>query len=168
MWSRILAFLGAIGSLYRASPLIAELRDDHHNLSELNTWFLRQRPQVRMKIFYENRRYAFTFIVDKSSAIINDRDVDPVPSDADHFDLCKLPTREDWIYADICNFLADVFRTSRPRLPRRLPENLLNHDELRERGQSMRVFALILFLVLFISLVAWYAFPTYHPFWEYG
>jgi hypothetical protein len=139
---RLLGSLGPLGQLYRAAPLVYELRAHTPELLRLNQWYRDNTVdkanglKITTKVYYERHGNAFGFlpIVDESSADPGVAGIRPVPVPADHFSICKFAAQGDWLYESVRQFFKDLFsmevRVDSPIAPGKI-------IELRLRGKQI-------------------------------
>jgi hypothetical protein len=110
---RLLAWLGPLGQLPRASALVHELRAHAPELRRLNQWYRDQVAdpanglRLSTKVYYEKRGAVLGFVpvVDETSANPGLAGIRPVPVPADHFAICKFVARDNWLYENARQFV---------------------------------------------------------------
>jgi pimeloyl-ACP methyl ester carboxylesterase len=135
-WKRLLqntrgvAFLGtphtgaALGTLADALRLLgttinaAQLRSNEPHLLDLAAWYSRNamRLGIRSLAYYEKGTVKGLKIVDEGSADPRVEDCNPVPSDANHIDICKPQSNSDPVYLGVLRFVESLIGSPNSQL----------------------------------------------------
>jgi hypothetical protein len=103
------ASLGTLADLLRilVSVNAAQLKSNEGHLLDLTTWYSRnaKRLGIRTLAYYEKGTVRGLKVVDEGSADPRVEDCVPVPSDANHMDICKPKDVHDPIYRGVRRFI---------------------------------------------------------------
>jgi|GEM_PF-2557545 len=81
------------------------LMKNSSNLRHLNRWFRNWNKRPNTQIFFETVGTSAGTIVDAGSADAGITNVDPVPIERDHINICKPDSRDDLMYVMIKDFI---------------------------------------------------------------
>ncbi len=106
--SRLAAFIKNIGIIF-PSLSVYELNANDPHLRDLNEWFRHYCLKKNMKItvYCEDKPTRGVMVVDKASADPGIAGVYPIPLPADHLEICRLKSREDYVYKNVKNLVSD-------------------------------------------------------------
>uniref|UniRef100_Q07NT1 Uncharacterized protein n=1 Tax=Rhodopseudomonas palustris (strain BisA53) TaxID=316055 RepID=Q07NT1_RHOP5 len=106
------ASLGTLASLVRTltSANVSQLKSNESHLLELATWYScnARKLKIRTLAYYEKGTVRGIKVVDEGSANPNVEDCIPVPSDANHVEICKPKDMHDPVYRGVVRFITDL------------------------------------------------------------
>ncbi|MCK1457108.1 alpha/beta fold hydrolase [Bradyrhizobium sp. 2] len=103
------ASLGTLADLLRAVASVnaTQLKSNESNLLDLTSWYSRnaKRLNIRTLAYYEKGTVRGLKVVDEGSADPRVEDCVPVPSDANHMEICKPKDVHDPVYRGVLRFI---------------------------------------------------------------
>ena len=102
----------ALGSIYRGTPAVEDLRSNCAHLRQLNDRYRDWVDETRIRnlIFFETRLTKGMRVVDEASANPGIARVRPIAVDADHVDICKPMSRRELVYGQVRRFVTALAR----------------------------------------------------------
>jgi hypothetical protein len=93
-----------------SGPLVSELTLDNPQLRDLNVWYRANvgRLGIKNQAFSETQKLGASLIVDAASADPGVLDLIPIPVDANHVSICKIPSRDNFLYLRVRVFVVHV------------------------------------------------------------
>jgi hypothetical protein len=106
----VVGALGVLGMIPRITVTVKELEAKAPALQDLNTWYINNAAKcgIATHCFYEKQSVNGVFVVDETSGRLELPGAEPIPIDADHFSICKPPSREALIYRRIRQIVREV------------------------------------------------------------
>ena len=92
----------------------SQLKSNEPHLIDLSGWYSKNAAKlgIRPLAYYEKGRVKGIKVVDEGSADPRVQDCTPIPSDANHFQICKPSTKSDPIYMGVLRFVESIFGKS--------------------------------------------------------
>jgi hypothetical protein len=114
-----------------SGPALSELTLDNPQLRDLNVWYRMNvgRLGIKNQAYSETQKTGGILIVDAASADPGVLDLIPIPVDATHVSICKIDSRENFLYLRIRAFVVHV---AQPTPDNIAPKHLERMDEQRK------------------------------------
>lgn len=117
-----------------SGPLLSELTLDNPQLRDLNIWYRMNvgRLGIKNQAYSETQKLGGALIVDAASSDPGVLDLIPIPVDANHISICKIPNRDDFLYRRIRAFIVHVAQPASDDAASKHPEQREQIDEKQE------------------------------------
>jgi pimeloyl-ACP methyl ester carboxylesterase len=105
--------LGALGVIPRVTVTMKELEAKAPALQDLNSWYISNATKAGISTycFYEKQTVKGVLVLDESSGRLELPGSEPIPIDADHFNICKPLSRDALIYRRIRQIVRELVGT---------------------------------------------------------
>jgi pimeloyl-ACP methyl ester carboxylesterase len=97
----------ALRIVYRPTVAIQDVEDNDAYLRLLNRWYRTSAPShgIETLTLYETIRIKGILVVDATSSDPGIAGVEPIPTDCNHINICKPPSRTDLVYRQVYGFI---------------------------------------------------------------
>jgi hypothetical protein len=100
----------ALRVVYRPTAAIQDLEENDAYLRMLSRWYRSSAPSrgVKSLTLYETVPIKGILVVDATSADPGISGVEPIPTDCNHINICKPPSRSDLVYRQVHDFIGGL------------------------------------------------------------